>query len=272
MTRSTFVRLALAGAIAVIGIAPTLAQAPRNAQPRAQPKALQQQGARPKGAQPPTSGLPQQAQPKAAPPALRAGFNLPPANETRFVRDEVMLDIPASVPTPTLDEIAARHTMTRLETQSFGLTGRTLHRWRLDGGGTVQSMIRGLARERLVLGAQPNYIYALMQDALVPPNSNQYAPAKLDLIEAPKLATGDRVSVAVIDSGVDPEHPDLAGAITASFDAAGDGVTPHQHGTGMAGAIAARRTMLGTAPRVALLAARAFNSKTSNTDGTTFSI
>src|SRR4051794_17370486 len=73
----------------------------------------------------------------AGPANLRNGFNLPPLGETRFVQDEVMLDIPSSVPTATMDAIAARHRMTRLETRSFRLTGRTLHRWRLDGGGTV---------------------------------------------------------------------------------------------------------------------------------------
>src|SRR6266849_424906 len=99
--------------------------------------------------------------PKAAPAAqaLRNGFNLPPAGETRFVPNEVMLDIPASVSTQDLDAIAARHTMTRVETRSFRLTGRTLHRWRLDGGGTVSAMIRGMAGELQVAGAQPNYLY-----------------------------------------------------------------------------------------------------------------
>jgi subtilisin family serine protease len=58
------------------------------------------------------------------------------------------------------------------------------------------------------------------------------------------------VLVAVIDSEVDATHPDLVGTITASFDAAADQERPHPHGTAMAGAIAAHRTMLGTAPRV----------------------
>jgi hypothetical protein len=38
------------------------------------------------------------------------------------------------------------------------LTGRTMHRWRLDGGGTVTARIRGLSAERQVTGAQPNYL------------------------------------------------------------------------------------------------------------------
>jgi len=207
----------------------------------------------------------------AAPPApLRAGFNLPAAGETRFVPNEVMLDIPPNVTNDSLDAIAARHRMTRLETQSFRLTGRTLHRWRLDGGGTVAAMIRGVSGEPQVAGAQPNYLYDLQQSELPPANRDQYAPGKLDLADAHRVATGSRILVALIDSGVDASHPDLAGAIVESFDALADDQTPHPHGTGMAGAIAAHRSLLGVAPRVGLLAVRAFGA--ANSEGTTFAI
>jgi subtilisin family serine protease len=212
---------------------------------------------------------------QGGPAALRNGFNLPPLGETRFVQDEVMLDIPSSVPTATLDAIAARHGMTRLETQTIRLTGRTLHRWRLDPGTTVPDMIRALAREQQIAGGQPVYLFTLAQDmsgstaSLV--NGDQYAPDKLGLTEAHRLATGNRVLVAVIDSGVDASHPDLADAVVANLDAANDNA-PHAHGTGMAGAIAAHRSMLGTAPRVGLLTVRAFSVRPNSADGTTFNI
>jgi subtilisin family serine protease len=211
-------------------------------------------------------------QPGAAAQPLRNGFDLPPAGEARFVPNEVMLDIPAGVSTQTLDAIAARHRMTRLETRSFRLTGRTLHRWRLDGGGTVLAMIRGLAGERDVAGAQPNYLYALQQDGLPVADTAQYAAEKLDLPDAHHLATGAKILVALIDSGVDTSHPDLVGAVTADFDAATDAARQHPHGTGMAGAIAARRTLLGVAPRVGLLTVRAFGSTAGDAEGTTFNI
>jgi subtilisin family serine protease len=71
---------------------------------------------------------------------------------------------------------------------------------------------------------------------------------------------------------VDASHPDLAGAIVANFDTSTDDASPHPHGTGMAGAIAARRTLLGVAPRVGLLAIRAFGSSDGNAESTTFNI
>lgn len=213
--------------------------------------------------------------PKAT--ALRKGFNLPPPGETRFVSNEVMLDIPSSVSSRQLDAIAARHGMVREETRTFRLTGRTLHRWTFDPNNTsVRDMIQGMSREAQVAGAQPNYLFELAQDQASQEqapqaNGDQYAPEKLHLTEAHRLATGSRVLVAVIDSGIDASHPDLAGAIVKSFDAAGAGAA-HPHGTGMAGAIAARRSTLGTAPRVGVLAVRAFDPRTTSGDGTTFNI
>jgi subtilisin family serine protease len=200
----------------------------------------------------------------------RRGFHLPPPGAP-FVPNEVILDVPPSVSEGQLNAIAGRHAMTRMETQTFRLTGRRLFRWRIDGNTSVPDMIRGMAREGQVAGAQPNYLFSLAQEPLPQMNGDQYAPEKLNLTQAHQLATGSRVLVAVIDSGIDASHPDLAGAIVRSFDAAAGNNAPHAHGTGMAGAIAARRSVLSTAPRVGVLAVRAF-SPGSGGEGTTFNI
>jgi subtilisin family serine protease len=183
-----------------------------------------------------------------------------------------MLDIPARVGGRTLDLIARRHAMTRLETITVRLTGRTLHRWRIDGQTNVARMIGALSGESQVAGAQAIHLYAMTQQQEEPLNADQYAPQKINLLEAHQLARGERIRVAVIDSEIDTSHPDLAGTIKAKFDASADDESPHPHGTGMAGAIAAHRTVLGIAPRVELLAIRAFSASANNAEATTFNI
>jgi hypothetical protein len=206
------------------------------------------------------------------PARLRTGFNLPPPGVTQYQNDRVVSDIPVSVPVQELDAIAARHDMTRLESVTLALTGRTLHLWRINSGVSVPSMITSMASEPQVVGMQPNYLYRLAQAEQIPIAADQYAPQKIDLPEAHRLARGNRILVAIIDSKIDTSHPDLAGAITASFDAAADNEAPHLHGTGMAGAIAAHRNMLGTAPGVGLLTVRAFSAQAGSAEGTTFNI
>ena len=82
---------------------------------------------------------------------------------------------------------------------------------------------------------------------------------KLNLGEVHRVATGSNVLVAVIDSEIDVKHPDLADAIVEQFDAVGRPDKPHTHGTGMAGAIAAQRQLMGVAPGAKILAIHAFS-------------
>jgi subtilisin family serine protease len=203
-------------------------------------------------------------------PPLRRGFHQPPRGETRFVINEVILEIGSGVSPGALDAIAARLGLTRLEGVRIRLLGRTLYRLRIVSSTAVADMIRLLSRETPIVGAQPNYLYELSQEGNL--NSNQYAPTRLNVPGAHRFATGHAVLVAVIDSPVDVRHPDLEGAVVANFNAAGDDSPPHLHGTGMAGAIAARHNMLSIAPRVRLLTVHAFSTKTPTVEGTTFNI
>jgi subtilisin family serine protease len=126
----------------------------------------------------------------------------------------------------------------------------------------------------LVRTAQPNYRFTLAQSPppTVPPAAAvQYAPEKLHLAEAHRFATGDKVLVAVIDSGIDTAHPEIANAVADRYDATQAG-PPHYHGTGMAGAIVARSRLTGSAPGARLLAIRAFSGDEETSEATTVSI
>jgi hypothetical protein len=122
------------------------------------------------------------------PARLRTGFNLPPSGVTQYQNDRVICDIPANVSAADLDAIAARHDMTRLESVTLALTGRTLHLWRINSGVSVPSMITSMASESQVVGMQPNYLYRLAQAEQIPIAADQYAPQKIDLPEAHRLA------------------------------------------------------------------------------------
>jgi subtilisin family serine protease len=162
----------------------------------------------------------------------------------------------------------------------------------------VRVVLSGLRNEVTLRTGQANFIFtgsqqqgALPNFSPPPPAMPQPAPAvatsaalpragdpaqyvldKLRLNEAHSLATGDKVLVAVIDSGVDLGHPELAGAIAGSFDALGKREAPHMHGTAIAGAIVAHARLMGAAPAARILAIRAFSAAGGSAEATTFAI
>jgi hypothetical protein len=206
--------------------------------------------------------------------ASRPGFAAPPRGETRFVANEVVLSTNPDVSAETLTAIARRNRLTRMESQDAVLTGLRFYRWRIDTSATVAATIRSLVGESLIVSAQPNYIYRLQEDRTVEPQRNpgQYALGKLHVPQAHRLATGNQILIALIDSEIDAAHPDLDGSISASFNTTSMQVPPDQHGTAMAGAIASHRQLTGTAPRASLLAVRAFGGTEAGQDGTTFRV
>ena len=206
----------------------------------------------------------------------RSGFTAPPAGAFGFVPNEVLLRLRAGTGQAYVRRMAQRLGMTLIETQDFALTGESIQRWRIDSGRSVASVVRALALYGRVAAAQSNNYYRLMQQQAVvappQPNTAQYVVEKLHLVAAHRVTNGDDIPVAVIDSQIDDSHPDLVGAVAERFDVTGDPPAPHTHGTGMAGAVAARGRLIGVAPRARLLAVRAFGSRAASADGTTFNV
>jgi subtilisin family serine protease len=136
----------------------------------------------------------------------------------------------------------------------------------------VETVSRELATDTNVRAVQPNFRYLLQEQkaALAEGDPAQYALAKLRLPEAHMLAHGANVTIAVIDSGIDARHPELANAVADSFDALGSKDGPHVHGTGVAGAIAAHARLMGSAPAARILAIRAFGSSPNGAESTSF--
>jgi len=134
-----------------------------------------------------------------------------------------------------------------------------------------------LARDPRVTWAQPmNVFHSLSHDD--PLFSLQPAAREWQLDELHAAATGRDVRVAVIDSGVQLDHPDLAGQVMASANFVGEpDVRAEIHGTAVAGIIAARADnhvgIAGVAPHARLLALRACRQATAaDTSCTTLSL
>jgi len=201
------------------------------------------------------------------------GFTgVPPRGETRFVAGEMIVHVGPEISPQTLAAAARRLGLTAIGSQSLAVTGGMLVHYRIAGALQVADAIRALEAERIGI-AQPNYVFRLQQHiapgplaAGQPPNGDpaQYVVAKLQLTEVHRLATGANVPVAVIDSQVDGTHPDLMGSIAGQFDAIGAPDNPDEHGTGMTGAIAAHRRLVGVAPRARILAVHAFGPNAKN--------
>jgi Subtilase family len=187
---------------------------------------------------------------------------------------EIVAEIDASLSVRQADELARRHRLVHLQSQNFPLIGATIGLFRITDRRSVQTVTRELATEASIRSVQLNFRHFLQEQKaeLTEGDPAQYALAKLRLPEAHTLAHGANVTVAVIDSGVDVKHPELANAIAGSFDALGSKEGPHVHGTGIAGAIVSHARLMGSAPAARILAIRAFAATPDGGESTSFVI
>jgi subtilisin family serine protease len=192
----------------------------------------------------------------------------------RTIAGEIVAEIDGSLSDTQADELARRHRLVRLQSQNFPLLGATIGLFRITDRRTVETASRQFATDASVYSVQPNFRHFLQQQkaALTEGDPAQYALAELRLPQAHTLARGANVTVAVIDSGVDIKHPELANAIADSFDALGSKEGPHVHGTGIAGAIVSHARLMGSAPAARILAIRAFAAAPNGGESTSFVI
>ena len=89
------------------------------------------------------------------------------------------------------------------------------------------------------------------------PERINWAGSILGIPDVWRLTQGEGVKVAILDTGVDTDHPDLADAIIESKDFTGDGIEDENgHGTHCAGVVGARLNgvgFVGVAPKSELM-------------------
>ena len=190
------------------------------------------------------------------------------------VSNELVAEIDGALTDLQADELARRHGLIRVGSQNFPLLGTTIGLFRITDRRPTDVVSREFATEASVRSVQLNYRYVLQDQKAVPVEGDpaQYALAQLRLPQAHMLARGMNVTIAVIDSGIDASHPELANSIADSFDALGSKEGPHVHGTGIAGAIAAHAKLMGSAPEVRILAIRAFGAVSNGAESSSYVI
>jgi hypothetical protein len=222
-------------------------------------------------------------------------FVVPVPSEKRYVQNEILVEIPQRVPPASLRSLERRHGLTLIASQDFTLIGAEIVRYRIAAPRSVAATVNVLRREGRVAGAQPNYIFALQEDAAGSENAAatsaaapvsgareaasadepfQYAVKTLHLDDAHRLATGKGIRIAVIDSGIDDRSAEIKDRVVARLDTIGGEFTAHSHGTAIAGAILAHAKLVGVAPDAQVIAIRAFTGegRPDGAQGTSFHI
>jgi subtilisin family serine protease len=144
-------------------------------------------------------------------------------------------------------------------------------------GRSTEAAIEQVSKDSAVAWSQPVSMYRA-QSAPVSHNDPLYlaqpAAKQWQLAELHKLANGRGVRVAVIDSGISANHPDLAGQLIVNRNFVdGQSAASEMHGTGVAGIIAAKADngigIAGVAPQAKLLGLRACWQSGSSPDSLT---
>ncbi len=106
--------------------------------------------------------------PSAPPPIAVTGpnsrFIVPALTETRYVQNEVLVEIPQRLSPVALRSLERRHGLALIASQDFTLIGAKIARYRIAAPRSVAATVDGLRRDGRVAGAQPNYIFALQED------------------------------------------------------------------------------------------------------------
>jgi subtilisin family serine protease len=172
---------------------------------------------------------------------------------------EIIVLVDAARASEIAARLAGQYNVTAEPREVIPLLDGAIVRLRLPAGRSLESLLAALSADPDVELAQPNYDYSVSKGKTSPKTVPQYAGEAIRLDEAHRVARGNGVMVAVIDTAIEDTHPELAGAIAGMFDAMGDGPAPPEpHGTGIAGILAAHAELKGVAPEAKLLSVRAF--------------
>lgn len=182
-------------------------------------------------------------------------------DDAQYVPDQVVVLLRgASGKEAEIDGLGGRYDLDRLDSSPLSSLGVTMVLFRIPDGRAVPAVVNILAGDSAVLLSQPNYYYGSLAG-----ENPQYGAVKIGADAVSDKATGSGITVAIIDTGIDYNHPALSGKVVEKADFVSpdmSGFTGESHGTSVAGIIAASAAeqeggMSGVAPGVCLIAVRA---------------
>jgi hypothetical protein len=174
----------------------------------------------------------------------------------------------------TMKAIAGEYHLTQVAEWPIPLLNVHCAVFEIPKGATQAMMLQMLKAEPRVRLAEPLGVFETRSQTYNDPYVGLQSGFKqLDVADAHGLSLGEGVRVAVIDTGVDVDHPDLVKKVVATRDLVGgtaEQFRRDRHGTEVTGVIAALANnhvgIVGVAPGVKLIALKACWQLAENTD------
>lgn len=162
----------------------------------------------------------------------------------RVISDQVVVKFKTQ---PTADFLNQYAQQNQLQVLKVSPLGSVLFR-RLAPSATADNTVRSMSQNKLVAYSHPNTLYYAFDDSQ-PPHSQdprsgeQTGQTLVGLPQAWQISSGDpRVVIAIVDSGVDLNHPDLKAKLVPGFNLLNNNAPPQDdngHGTHCSGIAAA---------------------------------
>jgi len=191
-----------------------------------------------------------------------------PSGNGEFVPGEVLVKFKSDAsPTSVQAALSAQDVRAVGEVPALGIQRLTVPE------GQELAIIAALRRHPLVEYAEPNYIIRAVLIPNDPYFSSQWGLTKIGASQAWEVTTGSNdLTIAIVDSGIDLDHPDLSGKIILGYDYVNGDWVPdddYGHGTHVAGIAAAwtdnRQGVAGVAWGARLMALKVLDAEGSGT-------
>jgi len=163
-----------------------------------------------------------------------------------YIKDELLIKFKLGTKPEEIKELLTKYNLSSTDDSSLVKIGYI--KATITDGKTVEEITKAVAKERIVKRPEPNFIQRTLAvtDPLYP---DQWYVQNSRFDKAWEMSKSIKsITVAVIDSGVQADHPDLKYAILSGYDFVSNKVNAFDdngHGTFVAGIIAARANDIG---------------------------